>query len=172
MTRALALALVTAACAAPAAPRRTALLPTAATPAPPSDCPDAPAIELQVMSPDGPGEALRVGGHVTSIETLRDDDDHLALVGTLDVKGTLAFEHGTHALALANYAATVRGEGTRRLALTLRGRPLAEMTVSSALRGGRFRIPVRGDLAPPFTDETTEELAAALRVDRRCFPGR
>lgn len=138
----------------------------------PRDCPDEPAIELEVRGPEGAGEPLRVGGHITDLITSRDDSAPLSLVGTLDTKGTLAFERVTRALALDNYAATARGAPPRRLTLTLRGDPIAELEVTTALRGRRFRLPVRTDLAPPFTDDTADALDRALRVDRRCFPGR
>lgn len=146
--------------------------PSTTVPPPPSDCPDAPAIELYVETAAGPGEALHVGGHITAIDSSRDEDGGVSLVGTLDVKGTLAFERVTRDLALANYAATQRGEPARRLTLALHDRPLAALAVLSALRGRRFRLPALVDAATPFTDDTRDALDAALRVDRRCFPGR
>lgn len=146
--------------------------PSSAPPPPPSDCPDAPAIELYVETTSGPGEPLHVGGHITAIDTSRDEEGGLSLVGTFDVKGTLAFERVTRDLALANYAAAQRGAPTRRLTLALHERPLAALAVLSALRGRRFRLPVLVEGVTPFTDDTRDALDAALRVDRRCFPGR
>ncbi len=169
MRPSLPLAALLAACAS--APLPTATLSTEATPAPPSDCPAAPAIELYVDAPDGLGESLHVGGHITALEAAR-DEGVVSLVGTLDVKGTAAFERGTRDLALANYAATQRGAPTRRLTLALHERPIAAFEVRAALRGRRFRLPVILDGAAPFTDDTSDALDAALRVDRRCFPGR
>lgn len=136
------------------------------------DCPETPAVELYTDPPEGADDALHVGGHITAIEVARSDDAPRALVGTLDVKGEIAFERVTHALALANYAATMRGAPTRRLTLTFEGRAVAALDVTTALRGRRFRLPVIEDPAAPFTDDTAEALERALRVDRRCFPGR
>lgn len=171
MTRATLTAALLAACAttrAPPSPNAAG----ASVEAPPSDCPERPAIELYAEAPEGPLEPLHVGGHITALDAARDEDGTLSLVGTLDVKGTLAFERGTRELALANYAATQQSAPPRRLTLALHGRPVASMAVSSALRGRRFRIAVLTGLTPPFSDDTRDELDAALRIDRRCFPGR
>jgi hypothetical protein len=138
----------------------------------PRDCPEAPIVELYTDPPEGPDDSLHVGGHITSIEVARSDDAPRALVGTLDVKGEIAFERVTRALALANYAATMRSAPTRRLTLSFEGRTVAALDVTTALRGRRFRLPVIEDPAAPFTDDTADALDRALRVDRRCFPGR
>ena len=140
-------------------------LPPHAAP-PPRDCPDGPAIELYALAGEALGEAFAVGGHIVTLEEDRDDEGRASLVGTLDVKGALALARSSRAEALASYAETQRGRPAHRMALALRGVITGSMELTSALRGSRFRVPAT------LTREDAAALRDALRVDRRCFPGR
>lgn len=137
--------------------------------APPSDCPAAPRVELWETRNARPAVAFRAGGHITALDVSLDEDPYRALVGTLDVKGEQALEAHARALALAN-ATPHDGAPARAMVLTLDGRVLASLEVTVALRGRRFRIPLRPDGA--FTDDTRDALREAVRHDRRCFAGR
>lgn len=158
-----ALALCGLACTTAAPP--PSALPTPA-PRPPRDCPDAPRIELYELVGETPGERFEVGGHVVTLDEERDDEGRTSLVGTLDVKGALALARHSHAVALASYAETQQGRPPHRMALTLDGFVVGTMELTAALRGSRFRVAA----APSRAESTT--LREALRVDRRCFPGR
>ncbi len=136
---------------------------------PPSDCPAAPRVELWETRDARPTVAFRAGGHITALDVSLDEDPYRALVGTLDVKGEQALEAHARALALAN-ATPHDGAPARAMVLTLDGRVLASLEVTVALRGRRFRIPLRPD--GPFTDDTRDALREAVRHDRRCFAGR
>lgn len=171
MRRALPAVTLCFACAA-APPPPTARAPAPdVTPAPASDCPTDPTVELFAVRDGALREPFRAGGHITSLTPTRLDDDTSAwLSGELDVKGTRAFESHTHDLAAESYAATTRGAAPVAMALALRGRLVAALEVRSAMRGRRFLLRVPDDVA--FDGGAVDELAAALREDRRCFAGR
>ena len=101
-----------------------------------------------------------------TLDEERDEEGRTSLVGTLDVKGALALARHSRAVALASYAETQRGRPPHRMALTLDGFVVGAMELTSALRGSRFRV-----AGAPSRDEAAA-LRDALRVDRRCFPGR
>lgn len=170
MRRALPLVILSLACAAAPAPASRAPAPEVAV-APVSDCPADPAVELYAMRGGALREPFRAGGHITALAPTRLDDDPAAwLAGELDVKGTRAFESHTRDLAAESYAATTRGAAAVSMALALRGRLVATLEVRSAMRGRRFLLRVPDDVA--FDGDAVDELAAALREDRRCFAGR
>lgn len=169
MRRALPWVIVATGCAGTPPPPTTPLRPV--TVAPVSDCPADPAVELFALRGTSLREAFRAGGHITALAPSRlEDDPSTWVVGELDVKGTRAFEAHTHALAAETYAATTRGGAAVSMALALRGRVVGVLEVRSAMRGGRFRVRVPDDVA--FDADAVDELAAALREDRRCFAGR
>lgn len=169
MRRALPWVIVATGCAGTPLPPPTPLRPVAVAPV--SDCPADPAVELFALRAGSLREAFRAGGHITALSPSRlEDDPSTWVVGELDVKGTRAFETHTHALAAETYAATTRGGAAVSMALALRGRVVGVLEVRSAMRGGRFRVRVPDDVA--FDADAVDELAAALREDRRCFAGR
>lgn len=169
MRRALPWVIVATGCASAPPPPPTPLRQVVAAAV--SDCPADPAVELFALRGTSLREAFRAGGHITALGPSRlEDDPSTWVVGELDVKGTRAFEAHTHALAAETYAATTRGGAAVSMALALRGRVVGVLEVRSAMRGGRFRVRVPDDVA--FDGDAVDELAAALREDRRCFAGR
>lgn len=162
MRRLAALALCGLACVTAAAPEPVAT--TAARR--PRDCPAAPRIELHALRGEALGDGFEAGGHIVTLDEERDDEGRTSLVGTLDVKGALALSRHSRAVALASYAETQAGRPPHRMALTLDGLVVGAMELTSALRGSRFRVPAT------LARDDAAALRDALRIDRRCFPGR
>jgi hypothetical protein len=135
-------------------------------------CPDEPRFELVAMHANGTLEGpFGVGGHLETLTLLRDENTTLAfLIGTLDVKGTLAFERRTRALALESYASALRGESPARMVLLRGTNVMGSMEVVTAMRGRRFRIQLTLDASE--WNELENTMSFTVREDRRCFAGR